>query len=220
MCSSPSEAVEQVLASLGGLDEEIVALAELRDRAQTALVRRFGIFDTSEQWKNDGASSAPCWLLARADVTRAEALRMARHARILRTMPATENALGDGRLSMAKAQLLIEVINDRTRHRFDEHETLLIDKIGHLDLDQAKLVLAHWKRMADTDGPDPSDPDRNRASLTTGWEGRWHLEADLDPVSGATVKAAIDAITERMHHDGRFTTSTGPSTTTATAPGT
>lgn len=205
MCSSGAEAVEQVLADLGGVDEEIVALVELRDRVDAVLVQRFGAFDASEQWKDDGCFSAACWLRARADVTRGDAQRMARQARVLRTMPATEAALADGTLSMAKAALLTEVINDRTRARFEEHEPLLLDRIRPLDLDQTKIVLAHWKRLADTDGPDPSDPGRNRASFTTGWEGRWHLDVDLDPVSGAIVKAAIDAITERMHHDGRFT---------------
>ena len=205
MCSVVSEAVEQVLAGAGGVDEEVLALVELRDRAEAALVERFGVFDASERWKDDGSFSAACWLRARADVARVDGLRMARQARMLRTMPATEAALADGSLSMAKAHLLFGVINERTRTRFDEHESLLLEKIGGLDVDQAKIVLAHWKRMADSDGPDPSDPGRNRASITTGWEGRWHIDADLDPVSGAIVKAALDAITDRMHQDGRFT---------------
>ena len=204
MCSGAAEAVEEVLAGVGGLDEEIVALVELRDRVDAALVQRFGAFDASEQWKHDGCFSAACWLRARADIARGDAQRIARQARLLRTMPATEAAVADGTLSMAKAQLLTEVINDRTRARFDEHEPLLLEQIRPLDVDQTKIVLAHWKRMADTDGPNPCDPDRNRASLTTGWEGRWHLDADLDPLSGAIVKAALDAITDRMHQHGRF----------------
>jgi len=72
MCSTPAEAVEQVLAGVGGLDEEILALVELRDRTDTALTQRFGVFDASERWKDDGAFSAACWLRARADVARTD----------------------------------------------------------------------------------------------------------------------------------------------------
>jgi hypothetical protein len=205
MCSTPTEAVEQVLAAVGGVDEEILALIELRDRAEAALVRRFGVFDGSGDWKDDGASSPATWVRARADIARGDAQRMGYQSRLLATMPLTSRALDDGTVSMAKARLLIGVLNDRTRDRFHEHEGLLLDRIRDLDVDQTRIVLDHWKRMADTDGPDPSDPDRNRATISTGWGGRWHFEADLDPGSGAIVKAAIVAITDRMHQDGRFT---------------
>ena len=40
--------------------------------------------------------------------------------------------------------------------------------------------------------------------MTKGWDDRWHLEADLDPASGAVVHATLATITDRMHNDGRF----------------
>ena len=119
-------------------------------------------------------------------------------------MPATQAAVREGKLSVAKAQVLADVINPRTRERFDEQETFLVDQFQSLDLDAARTVARYWKRLADTDGPDPADPTRNRASMTKGWDDRWHLEADLDPASGAVVHATLQAITDRMHHDGRF----------------
>ena len=75
-----------------GLGEEVLALVELRDRADAALVQRFGRFDASEAWKDDGCFSAACWLRARADVARVDGQRMARQARTLGTMAATEAA--------------------------------------------------------------------------------------------------------------------------------
>ena len=119
-------------------------------------------------------------------------------------MPATQAAVAEGKLTVAKARVLAEVINPLTRDRFDEQETFLIDQLQGLDLDAAKVAARYWKRPADVDGPDPADPTRNRASMTKGWDDRWHLDADLDPTSGAIVHATLQAITDRMHHDGRF----------------
>ncbi len=204
MRSTSSAAVEQVLAGAGGLDEEILALVDLADRVEAALVEWVGVFDAAEGWKADGAYSFACWLRARADLTRTDGSRLSRLARLLRTMPITERALDGGKLSVAKARLLAGVINERTRAKFDEHEGFLVDQVQGLDVDNAKIALAHWKRLADPDGPDPGDPTRNRASLTTGIDGRWHLDADFDPVSGAVLQSVLQATTDRMHQDGRF----------------
>ena len=204
MCSTVSAAVDEVLAGAADTGEEIVALLDLADRVQAALVDRVAQFDAAEGWEADGAYSFACWLGARADVGRGEAGQLRRLARTLRTMPATEAAVAEGKLSVAKARVLAEVINPRTRARFEEQESFLIDQVQGLDLDAAKLAARYWKRLADPDGHDPHDPTRNRAAMTREWGDRWHLEADLDPVSGAVVHAALQAITDRMHEDGRF----------------
>jgi len=208
MCSTVSAAVDAVLASVldsaAGPGEEILALVELADRVQAALVERVAAFDASEGWATDGAYSFACWLRARADVTRTESLQLTRLSRTLRTMPATEAALAAGTLSAAKARLLAGAINDRTAERFAEQEAFLVEQVQALSVDDAKTALDYWKRLADADGPDPDDPTRNRARLLCGYDGRWHLEADLDPVAGSILKAVLDAIGERMHQAGRF----------------
>jgi len=70
MCSSVAEAVEAVLATAGGADEEILLLDELIERAEAKLVGRVGAFDASEAWRADGAYSFACWMRARTDMTR------------------------------------------------------------------------------------------------------------------------------------------------------
>ncbi len=204
MCSTKSAAVAEILAAAASTGEEIVALTELIDQAKGALVERVAAFDAAQGWAADGASSFASWLRARADVSRGDACRLHRFTRTLRTMPATEAAVREGKLSVAKARVLAEVINPRTRERFAEQETFLVDQFQGLDVDAATTVARYWKRLADPDGPDPADSTRNRASMTKGWDDRCHLEADLDPTSGAIVHATLQAITERMHNDGRF----------------
>ena len=204
MCSSVPAAVELVLGSVVGAGEEVLALVELIDQAQAALAERVGAFDAAEGWAADGAYSFACWLRARADVSRSESLQLGRFARSLRTMPLTEAAVRDGTISVVKARLLVGVVNERTAERFLEHEAFLVDQLRRLSVDDAKAAADYWKRLADTDGADPSDPTRNWASLTPGYQGRWHLEADLDQASGTVLKAVLDAMVHRMHQDGRF----------------
>lgn len=204
MCSTVDEAVDAVVASAGGPDEVILALTDLVDRAQARLVDRAGAFDAAQGYKADGAYSLACWIRARADVTRAESLQLERLARRVRDMPATDEAVKDGKLSVAKARVLASAVNDRTRDRFAEHEGFLVGMVQGLSVDDAQVAIDYWRRRADTDGPDPSDPDRNRASLTSEYNGRWHLDADLDPVNGALLNALLRAIEDRLHGQGRF----------------
>jgi len=96
------------------------------------------------------------------------------------------------------------VVNERTAERFAEQETFLVDQVQGLSVDDAKTSLDYWRRLADTDGPDPDDPTRNWARVAVGYEGRWRIEADLDPVGGAVLRAVLEAIVDRMHQDGRF----------------
>ena len=213
MCSTVDDALGGVLATVGDRGEEILALLELIDRARVLLVERVGAFDAAEDYAADGAYSAPCWIRARADLSRGESLQLVHLSRDLRTMPATAEAVNDGKLSMTKAALLAGVINDRTRTAFDEDEGVLVDELQALDVDSAKTALDNWKRMVDTDGPDPSDPDRNRASMNVEFNGRWRLEADLDPVNGAMLKGVLQAVQDKMHHDGRFNHLTGTANT-------
>jgi len=204
MCSCATAALEAVIGSAGGPGEEIVALVELADQVQAALVERVGAFDASEAWALDGAYSFACWLRTRTDVTRAESLQLGRFARTLRTMAVTEAAVEAGKLSVAKARLLAGVVNERTAERFAEQEAFLVDQVQGLSVDDAKTALDYWRRLADTDGPDPDDPTRNCARVAVGYEGRWRIEADLDPVGGAVLHAVLEAIVDRMHQDGRF----------------
>ena len=86
-------AVDEVLAAAASTGEEIIALTELIDQAQAALVERVAAFDAEQGWEADGAYSFACWLRARADVSRSDASRLHRFTRTLRTMPATQAAV-------------------------------------------------------------------------------------------------------------------------------
>ena len=69
MCSTPTASVEAVLAGVFGADGEILALVELADRVQAALVERVGAFDAAEGWAADGEYSFACWLAAPLSVS-------------------------------------------------------------------------------------------------------------------------------------------------------
>ena len=97
------DALEGVLAAVGDRGEEILALLGLIDHARALLVERVGKFDANEGYAADGAYSTACWMRARADLSRGDSLQLVTLARRLRTMPATAQAVTDGKLSMTKA---------------------------------------------------------------------------------------------------------------------
>lgn len=204
MCSSAADALAGLLAAVGDRGEEILALLEVVDQAKALRVERVGSFDAAEEYAADGAYSAACWMRARADLSRAESLQLVHLARNLRTMPATADAVASAKLSRTKAGLLAGVINDRTRNAFEEQEGLLVDQVQSLGVDEAKTALDYWKRTVDADGPDPSDPERNRATMQVEFNGRWRLEADLDPVNGAILTGDLQAVQDKLHQQGRF----------------
>jgi len=213
MCSTATAAVEEVLGMAGGADREILGLVELIAQAEAALVERVGAFDAAEGWAADGAYSFACWLRARSDLSRAESSQLGRFARLLRMMPVTEQALRDGKISVAKARVLAGVINERTEQSFLEQEQFLVEQVAGLSVDDTKEAMRYWKRLADQSGPDPSDPAGNWARLSHGFGGRYHLEGNFDQVSGAILKATLDAITDKMHQDGRFADLSGSENT-------
>jgi hypothetical protein len=59
-------------------------------------------------------------------------------------------------------------------------------------------------------GPAPEDPAAtNSLRLVPTFQGRWVLEGDLDPVSGAELDEAIQAFIDRQFHDGTWSADDG-----------
>ena len=112
-----------------------------------------GLADARGAWAYDGATSGTAWLAHRCGLSRSSAGTLVRTARRLQTMPATETALADGTLSLAKATLLASAAcrSDRTREVFARHEEVLVEHARRLTVDQTAQMLQHWLLLADPD---------------------------------------------------------------------
>lgn len=114
--------------------------------------------------------------------------------------PHVATALSTGRIGMPAASAIITML-DRVAlradpARIDEAEQTVSAQAVGLTLDQLGKVLARAEAYLDPDGLEPEEEKlRSQRTLTMYQrDGMLHLNARLDPESGAPVRAAIEAI--------------------------
>ena len=193
--------VEADPASLGDtqLTDHLQRLCALADRIETARLAVLAKWDHRGLWATDGAASAAGWLAAQGHLGRAQAARLVRTARFLRTNPATRAAVDDGTLTPAKARLLAAAVTPRIEDTYTAHEDELVAQTEPLSVDQTATLIRFWAMQADTDGNDPADHHADRAYLSQTLAGRWRLDADLDVEGGAILASVLDGIADALY---------------------
>lgn len=197
----------------------VVALAKLCGQVDAAFVALTGDWDGRTVWTADGARSGAAWLSARTELPRQGCAAAVHLGRDLRSCPAVATAFADGVLGRAKVAMLMRA-RTRVETVFADHEAALIDEIRSLTVDQARVVIGHWRRLAlatvgaEADGSDdpavPDDPeDDNRFHLSGTFDGRFVGDLDLDPVSGTELANALNARIDQWFRDGTATATDG-----------
>ncbi len=197
-------------ADVAGLDDDALAatvaeLEELADRVEAARLAALGEWNARRLWAADGACNGAAWLAARGRRARGELASLVKDASKLRTMELTAPAVAAGRLAPAKARLLCRAINARTRDAFARDESLLVETMSRITVDEAANVIRFWLRHADPDGPEPGDRDANRLWLSQTLGGRWQLKGDLDQESGTVLSGVLASLVDaafRAQRDG------------------
>jgi len=106
-----------VLAELRGLDldgvgddvlsDAVLELQRLRGSLDVAEARVLGRWDAQGGWRASGAKTAGAWLAWKQRVPIEVARQRLRHARALRSMPAVEEAWGDGEIDRSHLTTLL-----------------------------------------------------------------------------------------------------------------
>jgi len=202
-CGDAVDAVLELLGvSVGDLtdgevQDALLGVAELSGRLDALLARLADSFDSRGLAAVDGARSAAGWLAARSELSRPVAGALVSTGRALRACAAVDAAAASGRLGSAKVRLLVEARRG-VEDLFAEHESELVDLIAGLTVAQARVAVAHWRRLAlatagKDDGPEPSgDTTRNTLRCSQTFQGRWHLDGDLDAVTGAAMSTMLE----------------------------
>jgi len=196
MCS-PVSTAELAGWSDEAVRERLKALQAQVDHLLSEQRDLVGELDARGAFAADGAINATGWLTHFTGVRRAEAARTSRVARAVRAMPATTAHATD--LGPAKVALLAGVSTGRTAEAFAACEDELIRIILPLPVDHAAAVLQRWQKMADQDGPDPTEHRRVRLSQTFG--GAWVLDGLLDDEAGTTASAILNHLADQLRRD-------------------
>jgi hypothetical protein len=185
------------------LADEVVELRRQIDRLEAQWRRRVAEFDRRDQHRVDGAVSAGAWLRWRCRVPARRASRVVKEARALTEMPDTAEAFAAGHLPVDH---MTQLVRARDRHpvAFLQTESTLVEAAQTLTLRDLRRLVGYWDQNLDPDaaiGDAATLYERRRLHASRSLDGVVHIDGMLDPVSGETVLAALDAVTAPMLRD-------------------
>jgi hypothetical protein len=174
----------------------LLELLQARERLEAETLRCLGEWDASKAWAEDGAWTPQAWLTHRAPMTKSDATRLIRTARLAREHDCTAKLLAAGDVSSSH----VEVMARAARHReacFADHEDALLDAARALSPDPFRQVARRWRSLAD----DALAQDESFAAFkarrlhcSATFHGTVVVDGELDPDGGAAVIAALEAL--------------------------
>jgi hypothetical protein len=204
-----------LVAELQGLaDQEVGGLADdaraerllqwqgLMDRIGGHWLQELATVDArgaagAEEGVQVGATAG--WLRRRLRLSPTAASSLVRTARALYRGPLTQTgqALQDGGISPAHAQVLAAGTHDLPAHVAADAEPVLVEAARRLDPPRLRRALAHLRLVADPDTAGDLAERRHRRRglwLAPTWEGMVAVNGLLDPEAGQTVLAALEPL--------------------------
>jgi hypothetical protein len=192
--------------------DRLLALQELADRlggqwlAELAEVDARGAAGAEE---GVPAPSTAAWLRARLRLSAGAAHSLVRTARALFRGPlaGTGQALVEGELSLAHAQVLAHSTHDLPDHVAAEAEPVLLEAARRLDPPRLRQAITHLRLVADPDGAEAQAERRHQRRgvwLSATWEGMVAVNGLLEPEAGQTLAAALEPLARPANaHDTR-----------------
>ncbi len=174
----------------------LLDLLEARERLEAEVLRCVGEWDAAGAWAEDGACNPVAWLTHQSRLTREDAVKLVRSARLVRDHDQTRQALADGSVSTAHVDLLARA----ARHREDvyaQHEDVLIGTAASTSPEPFRKVVQQWRVVADQQIADSEANAlylRRHLRLWRTFPGAQAIDGRLDPEGGAMVSAALAAL--------------------------
>ena len=112
-------------------------------------------------------------------------------------LTATGQALTEGAISPAHAQVLAHDTQELPAHVAAEAEPVLVEAARRLDPPRLRRVIAHLRRVADPEGAEGQAERRHQQRgvwLSPTWEGMVALQGLLEPEAGQTLLAALEPL--------------------------
>jgi Domain of unknown function (DUF222)/HNH endonuclease len=155
------------------------------------------------------AGSTAGWLRARLRLSASAATSLVRTARALYRGPlaGTGQALTEGAISLAHAQVLAHGTHDLPDQVAAEAEPVLLEAARRLDPPRLRQAVAHLRLVADPDGAeDRAERQQGQRGLwlASTWAGMVAVNGLLDPEAGQTLAAALEPLARPANaHDTR-----------------
>jgi hypothetical protein len=189
--------------------ERVLALQGLADRLHGQLLAELADVDARGAAGAEHGVQAPStasWLRHRLRMSPTAAASLVRTARALYRGPltATGQALIEGTISPAHAQVLAAGTHDLPGHRAAAAEPVLLAVARRLDPPRLRRVITHLRFAADPEGADTlAERQQQQRGLWVSptWEGMVAVNGLLEPEAGQTLLAALDPLARPANAD-------------------
>jgi hypothetical protein len=180
-----------------GLHQQITQL-------QAELVHTIGEFDTAQGYELDDHRSTQTWLRHQLHLHPREAFQLVTMARQLRGLPEVDEAFGRGDISQTHVALIARTARQVGVEHVAESEHLLVEVAATYDPEKLRIATQRLRYCLDPDGAGrdavKAYEKRELSVAPTIW-GMVAIQGLLDPASGATVLAALNALTPPPRED-------------------
>lgn len=182
-----------------GIDEqELTAVAALRDRLDAKLAMAVASFDGAELWDIDGSVSMIAWLRVHTGMTQRDATRVSSTARRLRGCPLTTQAWVDGEIDGGQVAAIVANVTEELLPLYAERERPVLLALRNLDAHDSVTYLRRWaarakaelERLRRDDAPEPDGP-QSAVHLSPLLDGVGRLDGDLDTETYDLVRTAL-----------------------------
>jgi hypothetical protein len=191
------------------LAEQVFQVRRQLDRLEGRWLRALAAVDArgaagAEQGLQAGSTAG--WLRARLRMGAGAASSFVRTARALYRGPltATAQALAEGTIAPAHAQVLAAGTHDLPHHLAAEAEPVLVEAARRLDPPRLRRAVAHLRLVADPNHTDHHAERRQQQRglwLAATWEGMVAVNGLLDPEAGQTLLAALEPLARPTNAD-------------------
>jgi Domain of unknown function (DUF222) len=171
---------------------------------QARLVSCVGEFDTAQGYELDEYRSTASWLRCELRIHPREACQLVGMARQLRQLPAVEQAFAGGEISHAHAAVIARTARQVGVEHVAASEQVLLDLATTSNPKQLSIATQHLRYCVDPDGAGRDAVkayEKRELSVARTIDDMVAINGMLDPHSGATVLAALDALTPPPRDD-------------------
>ncbi|HYM51755.1 MAG TPA: DUF222 domain-containing protein [Candidatus Limnocylindrales bacterium] len=196
MTEAPSAALGQALSDC----------RRQQDRLEAAFTQGTGRFAANREFVAEGAPSAVSWLKTNCRLSGGAAAERLGIARQLNELPAASDAFARGDLGYQHMALIARTATQVGAAAIRDAQPMLLESAASLDPTRFSLVTRHLRNAIDPDG---TLADANRAydqryvHLSQSLDGIFFLDGRLDPVNGATLQTALNALSKPIAGDTR-----------------
>jgi hypothetical protein len=187
----------------GQLLDRTAELVRARNRIDAELARTVRIADLTQAPEHDGLTAMRSWLRGHARLSPAAAGQLVRAGRVLEQLPAVAAGCADGMITADQVAVIAPVATaaNLAAAAAQDVDLAAVDRVlaetaatkPHPDLGR---LVHHYLARLDPDGTEPDPTDSRSLTLAKHSDGSLSIRAELDPVGGEKLQAALESFVQ------------------------